>query len=67
MENLIGQTLNRYKIVSLLGEGGMGAVFSVFIFCSSRVVAALAAARSSGNSGTASIGPPTPPGHWSDC
>ena len=27
MENLIGQTLNRYKIVSLLGEGGMGAVF----------------------------------------
>lgn len=27
MENLIGQTLNRYKIVSLLGEGGMGAVY----------------------------------------
>lgn len=27
MEKLIGQTLNRYKIVSLLGEGGMGAVF----------------------------------------
>lgn len=27
MEQLIGQTLNRYKILSLLGEGGMGAVF----------------------------------------
>lgn len=27
MERLIGQTLNRYKLVSLLGEGGMGAVF----------------------------------------
>ena len=27
MEELIGQTLNRYKIASLLGEGGMGAVF----------------------------------------
>jgi len=27
MEHLIGQTLGRYKIVSLLGEGGMGAVF----------------------------------------
>lgn len=27
MEQLIGQTLNRYKIISLLGEGGMGAVF----------------------------------------
>jgi serine/threonine protein kinase len=26
-ENLVGQTLNRYKIMSLLGEGGMGAVY----------------------------------------
>ena len=27
MDNLIGQILNRYKIISLLGEGGMGAVY----------------------------------------
>jgi serine/threonine protein kinase len=27
LANLVGQTLNRYKIISLLGEGGMGAVF----------------------------------------
>jgi serine/threonine protein kinase len=27
MERLVGKTLNRYKITSLLGEGGMGAVF----------------------------------------
>ena len=27
MKELVGQTLNRYKLVSLLGEGGMGAVF----------------------------------------
>ncbi len=30
MEKLIGQTLNRYKLVKLLGEGGMGAVFKGF-------------------------------------
>ena len=27
MEGMIGQSLGRYKITSLLGEGGMGAVF----------------------------------------
>lgn len=27
MKELVGKTLNRYKILSLLGEGGMGAVF----------------------------------------
>ncbi len=27
METLVGQTLNRYQITSMLGEGGMGAVY----------------------------------------
>lgn len=27
MDDLVGQTLNRYKITALIGEGGMGAVF----------------------------------------
>ncbi len=27
MDRLIGQTLNRYKIIALIGEGGMGAVY----------------------------------------
>jgi serine/threonine protein kinase len=27
MDNLVGQTLNRYKIASLIGEGGMGSVY----------------------------------------
>lgn len=30
MEKLVGQTLNRYKLVKLLGQGGMGAVFKGF-------------------------------------
>ncbi|MFM8320644.1 MAG: protein kinase domain-containing protein, partial [Chloroflexota bacterium] len=30
MENLVGQTLNRYQIKSLLGEGGMGAVYRAY-------------------------------------
>ena len=27
MENLVGKTLKRYKVLNLLGEGGMGAVY----------------------------------------
>jgi serine/threonine protein kinase len=27
MENLVGQTLKRYRVLNILGEGGMGAVF----------------------------------------
>src|SRR4030065_2808531 len=27
MDKWVGQTLNRYKIIKLLGEGGMGAVY----------------------------------------
>ena len=39
MEQLVGQTLNRYKINALLGEGGMGAVFKAFDITLQRDVA----------------------------
>ena len=39
MEHLIGKTLNRYKIGSLLGEGGMGAVFKAYDLTLERNVA----------------------------
>jgi serine/threonine protein kinase len=39
MEKLVGQTLNRYKLVKLLGEGGMGAVFKGFDLTLQRDVA----------------------------
>ena len=39
MDSLIGQSLNRYKIISILGEGGMGAVFKAHDITLQRVVA----------------------------
>ncbi len=39
MEKLVGQTLNRYKLVKLLGQGGMGAVFKGFDVALQRDVA----------------------------
>ena len=39
MEQLIGKTLDRYKVVELLGEGGMGAVFKGFDVTLQREVA----------------------------
>ena len=39
MEQLIGKTLDRYKVVELLGEGGMGAVFKGYDVTLQREVA----------------------------
>ena len=39
MDSLIGQSLNRYKIISILGEGGMGAVFKAHDMTLQRSVA----------------------------
>jgi serine/threonine protein kinase len=39
MEQLIGKTLDRYKVMELLGEGGMGAVFKGFDVTLQREVA----------------------------
>ena len=39
MEELIGTTLNRYKLTALLGQGGMGAVFKAYDLTLQREVA----------------------------
>ena len=39
MDNLVGQTLNRYKITAMIGEGGMGAVFKAIDMALERDVA----------------------------